>query len=188
MVIAVTGTPGTGKETFARILAKKIDGEVISFNRLVEEEKAYRVDKEDTKVVNLAKVKRAFARRIAEKKVVIVEGHLSHWLPKKLLTHVVVLRTHPGVLKKRLIKKGQRGRKLLDNIEAEALDIILWEAVKMHGRKKVYEIDTSRRSPETAVNLFLQAVKEKKSLAPGKVSWLEDYFSHFVKRQKIDKR
>ncbi|MFN4132961.1 MAG: adenylate kinase family protein [Candidatus Hadarchaeales archaeon] len=183
MIVAVTGTPGTGKETFAKALAKKLDADVISLNRLVEEKKAFRVDREGTRVVNLAKMKKALVEEIGGREKLIVEGHLSHLLPTKLLTHVVVLRTHPEILRKRLMKKGHRGQKLQDNIEAEALDIILWEAVKIHGRKKVYEIDTSMRSPEEAVKLFLEAISGKRSLTPGGVSWLEDYFARVVGRR-----
>lgn len=175
LVVAVTGTPGTGKKTFARALAPKINASVIELNRLIEEAGAFRLDSEGTKVANPTKMRKVIAEEIAKRGNVIVEGHLSHLLPTRLLTHVVVLRTHPKILEKRLRKKGQSGHKLEENLEAEALDIILWEAVKAHGMKKVYEIDTTRRTPPAAVKLFLEAMAGKISLTPGKVSWLENF-------------
>jgi broad-specificity NMP kinase len=52
----------------------------------------------------------------------------------------------------------------------------LWEAVKIHGAKKVYEIDTTKLKAQTAVKLFLRALAGKISLRPGKIDWLEEVF------------
>jgi adenylate kinase len=176
-VIAVSGTPGTGKSDFAGALAKRLEASVIELNSLITEKKIYRLDSNGTKVANIPKMKKEFACAIKNSSgPIVVEGLLAHLLPKKLITNVVVLRTRPKVLEKRLRARGYPDAKIRENIESEALDIILWEAVNAHGIDKVYEIDTTKMKPDAAVDLFLKALEGKTSLRPGKISWLEEVF------------
>jgi adenylate kinase len=176
-VIAVSGTPGTGKSVFARALAKKLGCPVIELNALITEKKIYTLGTDGTKIADLSKMRREFARVVKKASgSIIVEGLLAHLLQKKLITHVVVLRTRPKVLERRLRVRGYSSEKMRENIEAEALDIILWEAVDMHGIEKVYEIDTTRLRPGAATDLFLKALDGKISLRPGKISWLTEVF------------
>ncbi|MEM2865531.1 MAG: adenylate kinase family protein [Candidatus Hadarchaeales archaeon] len=176
LVIAVTGTPGTGKSRFASELSRRLGAELVRLNELVERERAYVLDEDGEKVVKLGEMTRAVGRILRETKgPVVVEGHLSHLLPTRYLSHVVVLRTHPRVLERRLRRRGYPEGKVRDNVEAEALDLILWEAVQRHG-ERVYEIDTSKRGG--TVSLFLEAIKKGTRLPPGKVRWLEEYLDH----------
>lgn len=177
LIIAITGTPGTGKSSIARALAKKLDARLIDLNALIIRRKLFRLDAEGTRVANMRAVRAAFARIARESTGhIVVEGHLSHLLPPEHLTHVVTLRTEPSVLEKRLRRRGYRARKLRDNVEAEALGIILWEAVHAHTIDKVYEIDTTKIKTSTAVRRLLKAFKGEESLRPGKIDWLEKYF------------
>jgi len=177
MIISVTGTPGTGKTTFSRELAKRLGAHLLDLNRFVTSLGIYELDAEGTKVVDLRKMKSEFRKFVRKtRRNLVVDGLLSHFLPSTLITHVIVLRTHPRVLEKRLRKRGFKGKKLEDNLESEALDIVLWEAVNIHGEDKVYEIDTTRKSLKKSVSDFLMALKGKKDLRPGKISWLEEYF------------
>jgi len=177
MVIAVSGTPGTGKSIFARALAKKLGAQVVDLNALISRKKIYTLDPDGTKVADLPKMRREFARVVrASRGPVVAEGLLAHLLPKRYLTHIVVLRTRPRILERRLRTRKYSKTKTRENVEAEALDVILWEAVQIHGINRVYEIDTTRLKPGTAVKLFLDALTGKISLKPGKVNWLEEYY------------
>jgi adenylate kinase len=176
-IIAISGTPGTGKSVFARALAKKLGASVIELNTLITKKKIYKLDADGTKIANLPKMREEFARAVKEcSGPVVVEGLLAHLLQKRLLTHVVVLRTKPSVLERRLRARGYSKTKTRENVEAEALDIILWEAVDAHYIDKVYEIDTTKLRPDAEVNLFLKAFERKISLRPSKVNWLAEVF------------
>ncbi len=176
-MIAVSGTPGTGKSAFARQLARKLDARLIDLNALIRRKGFYKLDADGTRIANLRQMRAEFAR-ISRKSLdnIVVEGLLAHLLPTKRLTHVIVLRTKPKILERRLRARKYFGTKLRDNIEAEALSIILWEAVQAHGMDKVYEIDTTKLKTAAAVKLFLNALAGKVSLRPGKVDWLEEVF------------
>lgn len=178
LVVAVTGTPGTGKSTFAEALAGKLGAFLLRLNDLVEETGIYEIEEDGTKAVRVGDLRREFRRAIGRVTGhVVVEGHMSHLLPGNILTHVVVLRSHPDAIFRRLVERGYDRDKAEKNAEAEALDIILWEAVKEHGTKKVFEIDTTERSAGECVNLFLRAMKGTADLKPGRMRWLEEYLS-----------
>ncbi len=177
LVIAVSGTPGTGKSIFARALAEKLNARVIDLNALIERKKIYRLDFDGTKIANLPKMRKEFVQAIrTSRSPIVVEGLLAHLLPKKYLTHVIVLRARPRVLERRLRARKYSKAKIRDNVESEALSIILWEAVQAHGMGKVYEIDMTKLKPGVAVKLFSDALDGKVSLRPGKVDWLEEVF------------
>jgi len=65
--------------------------------------------------------------------------------------------------------------KTSENLEAEALDVILVEAVEFCSR--VDEIDTTGRSPSEVSELVTRIIEGKLELPPGKVDWLIGYFS-----------
>jgi adenylate kinase len=158
-------------------LAKKLDAQLVDLNALIKKRKIYKKDADGTLIADPIKVRTEFAHLIKNLRgSVVVEGLLAHFLQPKYISHVVVLRTKPSVLEKRLRKRKYSAKKIKDNVESEALSIILWEAVKIHGVKKVHEIDTTKLNAQTAVKLFLRALAGKISLRPGKVDWLEEYF------------
>jgi adenylate kinase len=176
-IIAVSGTPGTGKTSFARILAKKLGARLVDLNALILKKKLFKLDAEGTRVANLRDMRAEFAKIVKSTSgSIVVEGLLAHLLPTKYLTHVVVLRTRPKVLERRLKARKFSDSKFRDNLEAEALSIILWEAVQKHGVDKVYEIDTTKIKAATGVKLLLDAFAGKISLRPGKIDWLEEFY------------
>jgi adenylate kinase len=73
---------------------------------------------------------------------VAYEGHLAHLLP---VDAVWVVRCDPAVLRGRLEGRGYPEAKVRENLEAEALDLILQEALGQHRR--VVQRDGTRRTP-----------------------------------------
>lgn len=176
LIIAVTGSPGTGKTAFSKNLAEALNCELLDLNEFIESQDIFELDPEGTKLVNPEDLERSF--KIFLDKLnddLVVDGLLSHLLPSDFITHVVVLRTDPRVLKNRLKQRDYPEKKLRDNIEAEALGVILSESVDRHGIENVYEIDTTEDSPEKSLEIFKKALKGDKSLKPGSVDWL-DFF------------
>jgi adenylate kinase len=98
---------------------------------------------------------------------VLLIGHLSHLVPVDL---IVVLRCRPSVLEKRLANRSWPPSKVQENVEAEALDVILVEAVET-GLETV-EVDTTTMSTAEvadAVEAILNGEREK--YAVGNVDW-----------------
>ncbi len=116
MLIALTGTPGTGKSTVAAELALR-GHRVIRSNDTIGPYILERDEDQDTNIVDTEKWSSEFPEHEG-----IVEGHLSHLLNAD---RIIVLRCRPDVLKKRLEMRGYPPEKVIENVEAEILDVIL---------------------------------------------------------------
>ncbi|MBE0522944.1 MAG: adenylate kinase family protein [Methanosarcinales archaeon] len=181
MIIALTGTPGTGKTTICNSLKKQF--KIIDLNRLVIENGLHlgQDEKRGSLIADLDALKeKVHAILKDETSNVVIEGHLSHYLSG--YDAVIVLRTHPNVLGQRLESRGYAREKIIENIEAEALDVILIEAVELC--EMVYEVETTTSTP-TQASLEIQSViqlveaedfgKLEKYL-PGRFDWSEEVF------------
>ncbi|PSQ51313.1 adenylate kinase [Halobacteriales archaeon SW_8_65_20] len=182
MRIAVTGTPGTGKTTAVERV--EIDLDVIHLNDVIEREgfETGRDDQRGSLVADTDALGEWLDGRTG-----IVESHLAHRFPAD---RVVVLRCHPDELETRLTERGERSetaredtassetpqplaRKARENAKAEALDIVLSEAVATHGRESVYEIDTTDRTPEEVATEIERVVAGEREPSAGTVEFIE---------------
>ncbi|AGK62226.1 putative nucleotide kinase (related to CMP and AMP kinases) [Archaeoglobus sulfaticallidus PM70-1] len=169
MIFALTGTPGTGKTSVARMLSDIYD--VRSVKEIAEENDCI-IDVEDDSLVididSLSEIVRQF-RQLD----IVIEGHLSHLLSPDV---VIVLRCNPKVLKERLLNRNWSEEKIRENLEAEVLDVILVESIEEVDR--VYEIDTTDRSVEDVAKIVVEIIEfekrgiEAKNFKPGSVDWI----------------
>lgn len=150
MRVAVTGTPGVGKTTATDGLATDLD--VLHLNDLVRE--AGLTEGTDEARGSLVVDLEAVSARLEGREDILVESHVAHHLD---VDRAIVLRCRPDVLETRLLDRGESEVKAAENAEAEALDVLLSEAVGRHGVDSTYEIDTTDRSAE-AVRSDVEAV------------------------------
>lgn len=132
--IVVSGTPGTGKTTVAKALAKKKNYEYLDVNRLIKEKKLY--DSYDRKrkcnVVDVKKLNKSLIKLIKQsKKKLVIDSHLSHHLPKKYVELCIITKCNLKKLKKRLEKRGYSKSKVRENLDSEIFDVCLNEAKEM---------------------------------------------------------
>ena len=175
MIIFLTGTPGTGKTTVSHLLKEQLSVKLVDINQLVEDENIYTgYDPEwGYKIVDILSLCQTLNDIIDKSEGnLLVEGHLSHFCDRADL--VVVLRTHPSVLEKRLQNKGFKDLKVNENVTAEALDICAFEAYQKY-QNKAHEIDTTDKTPLEIVELIKKVVNGEKSYHVGEVDF-SDYF------------
>jgi len=189
--IFLTGTPGTGKTTVAKLLYDKLSAvnlvKLIDINEIAIEndfvleynyEKDYKVididklDKKLTEIINNDKKEFFDDKSQFQSKITIVEGHLSHLCSGA--DKVIVLRVNPPVLEKRLDSRNYVESKIRDNLESEALGLCSSEAYEKYGGS-VNEIDSSNLSPFDVVNLCMDIIFDKKFCPVGDVDFM-DYF------------
>lgn len=178
MVIAITGTPGTGKSSAAAILRLK-GFEIIEISDLAREEDLIcgYDGKRDSYEVDLSKLDVVLRGKI-QKKDVLVVGHLSHLIDPDIIDMIIVLRCSPSVLGMRLRNLGWKESKVRENMEAEACDVILIESLERSN--EVYEIDTTSRTPEEVAVCILEILAgEKEKYAYGNIDWSEEVLSWF---------
>ncbi|MEK6943310.1 MAG: AAA family ATPase [Nanoarchaeota archaeon] len=148
--IAVTGTPGTGKTTISKKLAKITGFCYIDVNQLITKYKIYEGydKKRKTKLVDTKKLNQSLIKEIntikKSKKYggIIIDSHLSHYLPKKYITFCIVAKCNIKELSKRMKKKGFHKEKIIENLQAEIFDICLNEAKRM--KQRIIILDTAK--------------------------------------------
>ncbi len=184
MIIALSGTPGTGKTTVCGIISEhsqyRKQFHIIDLNKIVLGEKLYtgKDETRDTYEADMDKLEERVTQIISQAPQgmdIIMEGHLSHFLPADV---IIVLRTHPVALRKRLGKrKNYSFSKVKENANAEALDVILVESAERN--KNVFEINTTDINPLAIVKSVIAIIeslkqgKTPKDFLPGKLNWIE---------------
>jgi len=142
--IIVTGTPGTGKTTIAKQIAKEFSLEYVDVSKFIEKEGLKESYDSERKcmVVDTGKLSKVLIKLInkSEKKLVI-DSHLSHYLPKKHVKLCVVTKCGLKELKKRLKKRGYDEKKLRENLDSEIFDICLVEAKEAGHEIFVFQTD-----------------------------------------------
>jgi len=181
MILAISGTPGTGKTAVAKILAKKLDANLISIGNLVNTVKHTWDKSRRTRIVDVKDLQKAVNRHVVKKKINIVEGHLAHLLNAD---KIIVLRCAPNILEKRMQKKRWQKEKISENIQAEILDEITIEAIEKHGRKRVFEIDTSNKTAATTAVIMNKLLNNSgaKKYRTGRFDWSEKYKDYLLGR------
>jgi adenylate kinase len=177
-IILITGTPGVGKTTLAKSLSRNLGFKLIEPNRLVRKEKLYtRFDRaRKTYVVDEGKLRRRLEALSRSSERIVLPTHLvGRFLPKASMKLALVLRLDPVVLYKRLRARGWTKRKAWENTEAEMLDVCLQEARLLLGPRKVYEIDTTRKSAAAVYKEALRALSRGRTGRSGVVNWLARY-------------
>ena len=159
--VAVTGTPGAGKTTVARRLAEELDAEYFDVTKEVREGASAGYDEE--RGVPVADVE-ALRDSVPDGDVVL-DGHIAHHLEPDA---VVVLRCAPDVLRERLEKRGWSDEKIRENVESEALDIVLAEAVETEA--PVFEFDTTEATPDETTGRVVSALEDDEERV-GVVDW-----------------
>lgn len=180
MIVALSGTPGTGKTAVAKEL-KHIHGvKIISLNELLKKgeiKSGFDRDRK-TRSVSEKELKKAVSKNVAGG-VNLVEGHLSHLVKFDLC---IILRCRPDVLEKRMRKKAWSKKKIDENLKAEILDSCTIEALRRS--KNVVEIDTTRLSiKKTAetVKKLLNNFNLRKRYAAGSIDWSERFFAYLAR-------
>jgi adenylate kinase len=164
--VAVTGTPGTGKTTATERV--ETDLTVVHLNEAIREQglTTGHDDDRDSAVADLDAVRGWLDGR----EDVLVESHLAHHIDAD---RVVVLRCHPEQLSERLTDRGEPPATVRENAESEALDLVLSEAVERHGRERVYEIDTTDRSPAAVAAEVETVIAGDREPSAGTVDFTE---------------
>lgn len=173
MIIAVSGTPGTGKTSVCDVLAKRgyvvvdLDEEARREGLIVGRDTARASDEVDVEALR--------ERLRIPSKVAFLRGHYSHRMGVNI---AVILRCRPSQLRARLEARGWPPEKVRENVEAEAIDLILQEAV---GHVPfVFEVDTTNATAEETAEAILAIVQGKTmGHEPGSVDWTSEVLSWY---------
>ena len=173
VLVAVTGTPGTGKSSACAVLERR-GYLVVDLNQVALREGLI-VGHDDSRDSDEVDVDELRGRLRIAAKVASLRSHSSHWMAVDL---AVVLRCRPSVLRRRLEARGWTPAKVHENVEAEAIDVITQAAAERLSL--VSEVDTTSRSPEQTAEAILGILQgQTKGHEAGSVDWSEEVLSWY---------
>ncbi len=154
-LIAISGTPGTGKSTWSKVLANKL-----KFKRLDLHDYYKQVSTGYNKSKQCYDIDiKMFEKLVKDKRKegdLVVDSHISHLLPKKMVDLCVVLTcSNLKKLEKRLQARKYSKKKIRENLDAEIFQVCLMEA-----QEKGFKIVTFDTSKKVTQKEFVSRVKK----------------------------
>ncbi|MEM0466611.1 MAG: adenylate kinase family protein [Candidatus Thermoplasmatota archaeon] len=183
MLVALSGTPGTGKTTIATRLQHS-GYQIYNLNELAFKNNfILGVDtKRQAKILDIPKLNRYIKNVFSSREnIIILEGLATHLL--KCMQYIIILRCHPQELTRRLQQRQWSREKIKENVEAETLDIILCEATELHPEQHIFEIDTTAQSVEACTQAILEIIhnnfKPIEKYTIGTIDWSEEILNDY---------
>ena len=172
----ITGTPGTGKTTISRLLAKKLHASYLNPKTLSRREGIdYTYDrKRGTRVVSLKRLRQALSEYAARAdNGMVIDSHITlETGSDPMFVRAIVVRCDPVILERRLKHRRWSKSKIGENLLAEILDVCLWDAVRSYGWNRILEIDATGKRPHHVVQLAMRDLKRRRIQKHSKVDWL----------------
>lgn len=183
VIVAISGTGGTGKTSAAKATVKifnaKAKGKekykLVALNTLAARMKAYKgYDKaRKSNIVDVKKLKTEVDKLAKKYKNIVIEGLFAHEFKADL---VIILRCDPKILERRLKKKYSWPTKITENVEAEMMGMVTEEALPLHKPGTIFEIDTTKKTATQTARIVERIVKDEKDARSrhyvGNINWL----------------
>lgn len=142
-LIVITGTPGTGKTTLAEVLTEKGFYRLDLHRHYKDISTGYNRNKQCYDI-DLEKLEKLIRQKMKEHSKIVVDSHISHLLPKRLVDLCVVLTcSNLKKLKKRLENRKYSKKKVRENLDAEIFQVCLTESLEKGHQVKI--LDTGKR-------------------------------------------
>lgn len=137
-LIVITGTPCVGKSTLAKKLSKKLGWKRLNLHYYYKRISKSYGKKNKCYNIDLKKFEKLIKEKIKEGgKSLIIDSHIAHLLPKKMVDLCLVLTCPLKTLEKRLKKRRYNKKKIRENLDAEIFQVCLNEAKEKGHKVKV---------------------------------------------------
>lgn len=153
-MVAISGTPATGKTEVARAVGRKLGWPVLELNQLAKERGLFSGYDEGRKadIVDLEGIQKALDN--IEAPNMIIESHYAHEMASDI---VIILRAGPDEIRKRGAEKGWGRAKAEENVVAEIMEVCKQDA--LDAGRKVFEVDTTGKSPARVAGEVVRIIK-----------------------------
>jgi len=133
MIIAISGSVGSGKTSLSKLLSKKLNYEIVHLNDIAKNFKLEEIKDIQTFDFDLDKLLIFIEKKIKEykknKKNIILESHFSHFINPKLVDYLFIINRDLKDLKKEYINRKYNLQKQKDNLEVEAFNLCFYEGL-----------------------------------------------------------
>ena len=173
--LVITGNPGVGKHTTAKIIAEKINADIIDINDVAIDNNATGKKTDLGLDVDVKRLVRLLEKQLKAERDLVIVGHLAPYVLKHVgISLVYVLSRSPYELEKTLKKRGYSVDKVRENVASEILGTSLYDSLKTFGKRKVAEFDTTGKTPKETADEILAALQNKQKSKPKLmgIDWL----------------
>ena len=158
----ITGNPGVGKHTSAKIIADKIEAEIIDINNIAFDNNVIGQKTDRGFDVDIKRLVKLLEKQLNAKGELVIVGHLAPYVLKPAgISLVAVLRRSPYELEKTLKKRGYSVDKVKENVASEILGTMLYDSLKTFGKRKVAEFDSTGKTPQETADEILASLQKK---------------------------
>lgn len=165
----ITGNPGVGKHTVAKMVAKKLDLELIDINKIAINARVFE-KKNDALDVDVKMLQKILAKQLTKNSLIV--GHLAPYvLSKKQVEIIAVLRKNPYSLGSIYKKRIYSPDKAIENLGSEILGITFYDTINKFGMKKTFQIDTTRKSIH-AIAKKIESLFVRRKIKNANIDWL----------------
>ena len=141
-LIAITGSPGVGKSTLAKLLTTKLGFDHLDLHHHYKRISTGYNRSKQSYDIDYLKFEKLVKEKIKEARIgLIIDSHISHLLPKRLVDLCVVLICSDlKKLEKRLKLRKYSKQKIRENLDAEIFQVCLMEAKEKKHKVLRYDI------------------------------------------------
>ena len=177
MKIILSGTPGVGKHTIATILSSLFDKvPIVDINKIILSENLLISPYRKNHDVDIQKSFDFLTLLLSKKEYQdsIIVGHLAPYVIDPLLVDlVVILRRSPYELRKIYEDRSYSQTKISDNMVAEILGIISYDALKNFEFSKLSELEIATSIlPSLSAQKIVDMYGDRKQRVFGNIDWL----------------
>lgn len=167
MNIMVTGTPGTGKTTLAKNLAKNLGMKAINEKDYALQNKLGAFNEENELEIPIKKFEKKANALLSKNDGIIFEGHVI--CEAKLKTDLVLLITiDPEELELRLEKRKYAPAKIMDNVFCEGIAYCKKHLERNYPKEKIIEIKSAQSEKITLAKALLALCELEQKTKPTK--------------------
>jgi adenylate kinase len=175
--IILSGTPGVGKHTMATIISSLFDkAPIVDINKIILSENLLISSKRENHDVDIQKSFDFLTLLLSKKEYQdsIIVGHLAPYVIDPLLVDLaVILRRSPYELRKIYEDRSYSQTKISDNMVAEILGIISYDALKNFEFSKLSELEIATSIlPSLSAQKIVNMYRDKKQRSFGSIDWL----------------
>jgi adenylate kinase len=175
--VVITGNPGVGKHTCAKLVSEKLGkAKLIDINRVILRNSAVALSSNAVNgigEIDVKKTEKLILEEIKKAKDVVIVGHLAPYVIRATgIDLVAVLRRSPYQLAKIFRQRKYTPMKMKENIAAEVLGITLYDSVETFGKERVAELDATGKTPEDIAKDIVSKLQKKSRKQIGIIDWL----------------
>jgi adenylate kinase len=151
--IVVTGTPGVGKTSLAKLLIDRLNDEIksdkkytyLNLGDLIKKKKLYDQwnDEYDVPEFDEDKILEEIQPMLNEGGLVI-DFHSVYFIPDEMIGLVVLVRCNNTILYDRLQARGYSENKIRENIECEIMEVTSEEVYESFSKNKIIELQNEQ--------------------------------------------